>query len=140
MSMYDSDYKCLEKLGFEITAMDTINATVRSSATDLTGCKHARFVFAITHKTALDASNYLTITFEECATTGGSYTAIDTARYFLIESSSSVTSQPLTDLGHLLFTVTPSLPFVKMVITKTGTINVDGIVICEKLNWEVKNI
>lgn len=139
MDIYGSDYKCLEKLDFETYYMDTVTSTVRSDYVDMAGCNHARFVFHVSHKTTLDASHHLDITFEECATSGGVYTAVDSTRWF-IPSKSSVTTQPLTAVGDIIFIVSPSLQYVKMVLTATGSPNADVEVFAERLSWEVKNV
>lgn len=139
MSMQESDYLCLQKLDFETYFMDTVVSTVKSDPVDFEGCHHGIFVFHVSHKTTLDASHHLDVTFEECATSGGVYTAVDTARWF-IAPKSSITAQPVTAVGDMMFIVSPSLQYVKMVMTATGSPNADIEVLALRLNFEVKNV
>lgn len=54
----------------------TVSATGQVTGIDVSGYESIMVVAAIGVDTALDGSNYWTLDLKECATTGGSYTAV----------------------------------------------------------------
>lgn len=121
-------HHALRKLNPTRVIQDTISATYTSAnGTDCTLGQLALVKYEVTHVTSLDGSNYFTLSCTESATEGGAYTAIPVERATLT-AHSTTSPQPLITAGHELLEIAidPAKPWVKAVLTMTGTANVDA--------------
>lgn len=121
-------HHALQKLNPTRVIQDTIAATYTSATgVDLTLGSLALVKYEVTHVNTLDAANYFTLSCTESATEGGVYTAVPAERTTL-SAHSTTSPQPLITVGHELLEVTvdPTKPFLKVVLTMTGTASVDA--------------
>lgn len=117
-----------------ILAPINTSATVTSSAVDIQGYEGEAIAFAMgLSGDTLNGSNFWTLSLTECATVGGSYTAVaatdvivdggtlgTTSTYAVNKTGGGVNS----DSQVVKFGYRGGLRFVKAVATKTGTMSV----------------
>lgn len=106
-------------------AAATVNAvatgTVTSSAIDTKGYESATVIFDIGNSgDTLSGTVYWTLSLTECATSGGSYTAVAAAD-IVGGVASVVIDAPSEDSLAVKFGYKGNLPFIKGVATATGT-------------------
>lgn len=131
-------HHALEKIASTRVIQDTIAATYTSATgVDCTAGSQALVKYEVTHINTLDGSNYFTASFTESATLGGVYTAVPGERVTL-SAHSTTSPQPLITVGNemLVVTIDSTKPFLKVVLTMTGTASVDADVDVMLLNLE----
>lgn len=131
-------HHALEKIASTRVIQDTIAANYTSATgVDCSGGSLALVKYEVTHVNTLTAEHYFTVSFTESATEGGAYTAVDGARVTL-SAHSTTSPQPLITVGNemLVVTIDPTKPFLKVVLTMTGTASVDADVDVMVLNLE----
>ena len=104
----------------------SITATTEGSAVDLSAGFDPVAVITVGTVTTADATNYVTFTIKESATSGGSYTALASGGYLHAENSAGtswdrVINDTTEGTNVYRFRFNNSLPFVKIVGTETGT-------------------
>lgn len=132
------DHHANKKVSYNRVIEDTVAATTTSATgIDCSGGSQASVIYFVTHVNTLTAENYFTLSCTESATEGGAYTAVAAERMEL-SAHSTTDPQPLITAGNevLIVTVDPTKPFLKAVLTMTGTASVDADVTIAVHNLE----
>jgi len=104
-----------------------ITATTTGSEITLAGITDVWCVVQVGVIAAADASNLMTFTVTQCATTGGTFVAADAAQYGVADSWDRILNAVAEGSQSYAFNFypKPGYGFIKLVATETGTF--DGI-------------
>lgn len=113
----------------------SVAATLTSSAVGTEGINSLAFLIQLSSDAAIDASNYLTVTFTECDTLGGTYVAAGADSYY--------PDHPLLNEASMAGKVIAAeyrgnAAFVKCVLTETGAVTGTGAIMAISLDPEAK--
>lgn len=108
---------------FQSIAPASITATTTGSEVNCTGAQMAMVEISAGVISAADSSNYCTFSITECATTGGSFTAMAAGQQLGINGWDKVINA--TTEGSAIYrmnvVLSPGYPYIKVVGTETGT-------------------